>query len=257
MLALQVKLTMGEMAHMGADTVNIKAYEKYLKAQEYYYCRNREDSLAARQLFQEAIALDPEYAMAYLEVGWTYLDDIWLGMTKTPSESIAKAEEMAQKVISIRGFTAGENALLTGKYLMKKDLEKAIAYGEKAVEQSPNSAGVNSMLGVALRSNGQYDEAITRFKKALQLNPVKNINRLNNLAWAYLYSEQYDKAISAWNESLERNPDYLFAYMGLTIAYWLSGSKDQAQQAARHVLRIKLIFQSVIGKNDLTSKMKR
>ncbi len=238
MLALQVKLTMGEMARMGADTVNIKAYEKYLKAREHYLRRTWEETLVARQLFQEAIALDPEYAMAYLDVGWTYLDDIYLGMTKTPSESIAKAEEMAQKAISIHGFTAGENALLSGIHLLKKDWEKAIAYGEKAVEQSANSAGVHTVLGHALRSNGQYDEAISSYKKALRLNPVKNINRLDGLAWSYLFSKQYEKAISTWNETLERNPDYLFAYMGLTMAYWLTGSEDQARQAAKNVLRI-------------------
>jgi TolB-like protein/Flp pilus assembly protein TadD len=238
MVALQVKLTMGEQARMGADTGNIKAYEKYLKAREHYLRRTREESLVARQLFQEAIALDPEYAMAYVDVGWTYLDDIWLGMTKTPSESIAKAEEMARKAISIRGYTAGENALLSSIHLLKKDWDKAIAYGEKAVEQSPNRAGVHSVLGYALRSNGQYEEAISSLRKALQLNPVKNINRLDGLAWAYLYSKQYEKAISTWNEIVKRNPDYMYSYIGLTMAYWLSGSEDQARQAAREVLRV-------------------
>jgi adenylate cyclase len=238
MVALQVKLTMGDQARMGADTRNIKAYKKYLKAREHYLHRTWEETLVARQLFQEAIALDPEYAMAYIDVGWTYLDDIWLGMTKTPSESIAKAEEMVQKAISIRGLTAGENALLSGIHLLKKDWEKAIAYGEKAVEQSPSRAGVHSMLGYALRSNGQYDESISSYKKALQLNPVRNINRLDGLAWTYLYSKQYEKAISLWNETLERNPDFIFAYMGLTMAYWFTGSEDQARQAAQQVLRV-------------------
>ena len=238
MVALQVKLTMGDQARMGADTGNIKAYEKYLKAREHYLRRSWEETLVARQLFQEAIALDPEYAMAYIDVGWTYLDDIWLGMTKTPSESIAKAEEMVQKAISIRGLTAAVNALLSGIHLLKKDWEKAIAYGEKTVEQSPNRAGVHSMLGYALRSNGQYDEAISSYKKALQLNPVRNINRLDGLAWTYLYSKQYEKAISLWNETLERNPDFIFAHMGLTMAYWFTGSEDQARQAAQQVLRV-------------------
>jgi adenylate cyclase len=237
MIALQVKLTMGEVARLMADTVNIKAYEKYLQAQDHHRRRTMEDSLVARRLAQEAIDL----------VGWTYLDEVWFGMTKTPSESIAKAEEMAQKAASIRGFGEGENALLSSVHLLKKDLDKAISYAEKAVEQRPNFAYVHFHLAMALRSNGQYDEAILRYKKALQLNPIRPLTYLNNLAWAYLSSKQYEKAISIWNEVLERNPDYLFAYMGLTGAYWLTGSKDQAQQAAQHVLRINPKFSVSVG----------
>ncbi len=201
-----------------------------------------EETLIARQLFQEAIVLDSEYAQAYVETGWTYLDDIWLGMTKTPSESIVKAEEMAQKAVAIHGYTAGENALLSSIYLMKKDLDKAIAYARKAVEQNPNRAGIYTVLGMALRNNGQYDESILCLKKALKLNPVKNTNRLNNLAWTYLYSKQYDEAIGFWSDILERNPEHLHSYMGLTAPYWLHGSEDQARESARNVLRIKPNF---------------
>ena len=238
MVALQVELTEGEMARINADTVSIRAYEKYLKALKHYYRRTKEDSLIAQQLLREAIAIDSEYAGSYIWLGWTYLDDIWLGMTKTPSESITKAEEMVQKAAAIEGFMARENSLLCGIYLMKKDLDKAIASAEKAVQQSPNNSGIYVMLGMALRTNGQYEEAISSFKKALQLNPYKPIARLNNLAMAYLYSEQYEKAISIWKETIERNPDYLLAYMFLVQAYWLTGLEDQARQAAKHVLRI-------------------
>ena len=238
MVALQVRLTMGEMARLGAETVNVKAYEKYIKGREHYLRRNRDETLVARQLFQEAIALDPNYAQAYLEVGWTFLDEVWFGMTKKPSESIAKAEEMAQKAVSIHGLKAGENALLAGVYSLKKDWDKAVAHARKAVEQAPNYAGPVTMLAYALSRSGEYEEAITTYKKALQLNPVKNINRLSGLAFAYLFSKQYENAISTWNESLKQNPDYLFAYMGLTMAYWLSDKKDQARRAARQVLRV-------------------
>ena len=238
MVALQVKLTIGEMARMDADTVNIKAYEKFLKAQEHSFRETKEDVLVARRLAQEAIAIDPEYGAAYRLLGWTYLGDVWFGMSKTPSESIAKAEAMVQKAISIRGLTAGENALLSGIHLLKKDWDKAIFYAEKAVEQRPNYAGVNSMLGYALRSNGQYDESIIMFKKALQLDPVRPVAYLNGLALNYLFSKQYEKAIFTYNEILEHNSDYMYAYMGLTMAYWLTGSEDRARQAARQVLRL-------------------
>jgi adenylate cyclase len=239
MVALQVKLTMGEMARIHADTAtNIRAYEKYLKGLEHYFRRTKEDSLIAQQLLQEAITLDPEYITPYIRLGSVYLDEIWFGMTKTPSESIAKAEAMVQKAIDIKGDTARSYILLSHIYLLKKDLDKAIAHGEKAVEQTPSDATPHFILGMALRSNGQYEAAISSIKKALRLNPVKPLRQLNNLAWAYLGSQQQEKAISTWNETIERNPDYLFAYMGLTAAYWIAGFEDRARQAAKHVLRI-------------------
>ncbi len=106
MVALQVKLTTGEMARINADTVNdIRAYEKYLKGVEHFFRRNKEDSLIAQQLFQEAITLDPEYITPYIYLGHAYLDEVWFGMTKKPSESIAKAEEILGPFVPIGDFT--------------------------------------------------------------------------------------------------------------------------------------------------------
>jgi len=229
---------MGETARITADTVSIRAYEKYLKASEHFYRRTKEDSLIAQQLFQEAITLDPEFTAPYILLGQVYLDEIYFGMTKTPSDSIAKAEAMVQKAIAIRGHTSRANSLLGSIYILKKDLDKAIASAEKAVALTPNDARPHYVLGRALMWNGQYEAAISSHKKALQLNPVRPLHQLNNLAWAYLGSRQYEKAISTWNETIERNPDYLFAYMGLTVAYWVTGLEDRARQAAKNVLRI-------------------
>ena len=121
MVALRVKLTMGEMARINADTVtNIRAYEKYLKGFEHYWRRNKEDSIIAQQLFQEAITLDPEFIMPYILVGWTHLDEVWFRITDKPSESIAKAEAMVQKAIAIHGMTAMANSLLSHDLYIEK-----------------------------------------------------------------------------------------------------------------------------------------
>ena len=58
------------------------------------------------------------------------------------------------------------------------------------------------------------------------------------LACTYFYFKQYEKAISFWNETLERNPDFIFAYMDLTMAYWFTGSEVQARHAAQQGLRV-------------------
>jgi tetratricopeptide (TPR) repeat protein len=88
----------------------------------------------------------------------------------------------------------------------------------------------------------RFDEAIPIFKKAIRLNPVAPINYLNNLAWAYTNVGHYEKAISLWDKALKRNPNYLFGYTGLTIAFQWSGQEMKAREAAAEVLRIKPAF---------------
>jgi tetratricopeptide (TPR) repeat protein len=71
-----------------------------------------------------------------------------------------------------------------------------------------------------------------------ELSPLRPLTWVNTLAWAHLGNKQYDKAIQLWTEGIERNPDYLFAYQGLTVAYELSGNHEKARWAAENVMRI-------------------
>jgi len=194
---------------------------------------------------QEAIDIDPKYAAAYTIMGWLYLDEVWFGMTKSPAKSIEKAEQMVQKAISLRGYQAPVYRLLSSINLLKKDLDDAVEYGEKAVELGPNDASSHFIHGMALRFAGQYKEAISKFQKAIRLNPTKPINYLNNLGWSYLLAKDYESAILMFNEAIQRNPDYLFAYMGLSAAYNLSGNKEKSHWAAENVLRVKPKFSLV------------
>jgi tetratricopeptide (TPR) repeat protein len=122
--------------------------------------------------------------------------------------------------------------------LLKKDFDHAVEYGEKSVELGPNYSGAHFILGMALRYAGQYREAISEFEKAIRLDPITPINRLNNLGWSYLLAEEYESAILIFNKAIKRNPDYLFAYMGLSAAYNLSGDIEKSHWAAENVLRI-------------------
>jgi TolB-like protein/Tfp pilus assembly protein PilF len=243
MAALQIKLTVGTQADLKYDgTKNPEAYEKFLNARYHIIRRTKEDVRLGQQFAQEAIDIDPKYAAAYRMMGLLYLDEVWFGMTKSPAKSIDKAEQMAQKAISLRGYQAPDYVLLSSLNLLKIDFDKAIEYGEKAVELGPNNSSAHFFHGMALRYAGQYKEAISKFEKAIRLNPIKPINYLNNLGWSYLLAKEYESAIKVFNEAIQRNPDYLFAYMGLAAAYNLSGDKDKSNWAAENVLRIKPKF---------------
>jgi len=255
MAALQVKLSAADMGRLSSiKTTNLKAYEKFLKGNEHLLRRTEADVLEARRLAQEAIALDPEYGAAYLLLGYTHLDDIWFYRTKNRAKSLQTAEQLAQKAIDLSGQDATTHRLLSCVFLLRKQYEKAIVEAQKAVELSPNSANSNFVYGMVLRNAERHDEAIPVLQKAIRLDPVTPINYMNNLAWAYTFSEQYEKAIRLWNRTIERNPDYLFAYMGLTLAYQLSGNEVLAREAAAEVLRIKPTFSMALAEKRTVSK---
>ena len=255
MAELQVELTAADLGRLSSiKTTNLKAYEKFLKGNEHLFRRTEADVLEARRLAQEAIALDPEYGVAYVLLGWTHLDDIWFYRTKDRAKSLQTAEQLAQKAIDLSGQNDATHRLLSCVFLLRKQYEKAIVEAQKAVEFAPNSASSNFVYGMVLRTADRHDEAIPVLKKAIRLNPVTPINHLNNLAWSYTYSEQYEKAIPLWNRTIERNPDYLFAYMGLTCAYQLSGDGAKAREAADEVLRIKPIFSMKLAEKSFGTK---
>jgi adenylate cyclase len=101
---------------------NFKAYEAYLKGANFYFRRTRQDSIAARKLFEEAVDLDPNFTAAYTSLGFAYLDEVWFRITKTPEKSIEQAEQAAQKIIALTPDQPPPYNLLSMISLAKKPL---------------------------------------------------------------------------------------------------------------------------------------
>jgi adenylate cyclase len=239
MAELQVEIAEADWGQFSSTkTTNLKAYEKFLKGKEHIFRRTEADLLEARKLAQEAIDLDPEYGGAYILLAHTHVDDVWFRRTKDPAKSLQTAEQLAQKATDLSGQDSDSHRLLSMVFLLRNQHERAIIEAQKAVELSPNSAENHFSLGMALRLADRNDEAIPVLKKAIRLNPVTPIFYLNNLAFTYAFSGQYEKAIPLWERAVERNPDYLFAYSGLTWAYQMTGNEIKAREAAAEVLRI-------------------
>jgi adenylate cyclase len=240
MAGLQVNIAQQSLGRSSSiQTKNLKAYEKFLKGWELYFRRTEEDTLHARKIFKEAIALDPEYGAPYVMLGYTHLDDIIYWRTKDRAKSLQTADQFAQEAIELTGQNDFNLRLLSTIFMLRRQYDKAIIEIQKAIELSPNSAQAYFIYGTVLRFSGRNYEAIPIFKKAIRLNPYTPIEYLNMLAWAYFHTEQYEEAIPLWNKTIELNPDYLFAYQGLTGAYQMSGDEIKARESAAEILRIR------------------
>jgi tetratricopeptide (TPR) repeat protein len=234
-----VKLTEGEQARVWArGTENPKAYEKGLQALEYFRLFTPDGNTQARQVCEKALELDPEYTLVLVTLAWTHLRDVFLGWSKFPGQSIARAAELAQKALAVDDSSAGAHALLANIHLMKRQHEKAIATGERAVALSPNEADNIALLGMILRYSGRPEEAIELSRKAIRLNPMPPNWYLHNLGFAYCMTGQYEEAIELFKKVLHHNPDHFTALLVLAATYSLAGHEEEARATAAEVIRV-------------------
>jgi adenylate cyclase len=239
LLALQVKLTRGESARVYArNTDNLDAYMKFLRALHHSMRTNQEGTILARKLCEEAIALDPNYADAYRLLAQTHLMDIWFGWGKSTRESFKKAEELAQKSLTLDNTNALTIGLLGHIYLLKRQHDKAIAEGERAIALNPNSAYGYLLLAATYRFSGRAEEGIPLLEKAIRLQPYTPSSYYYQLGMAYNFTGQYDEAIAVLKKSLKRTPDHLLSLIGLTVAYSLADRMEEARATAAELLRV-------------------
>jgi TolB-like protein/Tfp pilus assembly protein PilF len=237
--AMQVKLTHGEQARLyGIGTNNLKAYLKFLQGRDYFFRMNREDNIRARQMLEEAIALDPGYSAPYSALAHTHIMDFWLRTSKSPKQSLAQASELAQKALTLNEFSSGAYALLAAISLIKRQHEKALAEAEQALTLSPNSADVHAVLGRILYYTGRPEEAIPLLKKALRLSPIPRGFYLYTLGLAYNMTGRYEEAIEACERAVEIEPNNVWSHVVLTCAYSLSERSADAHAQAAEVLKI-------------------
>jgi adenylate cyclase len=243
--ATQVKLTGGDVssAEKYAEKYyrrkqGLECYLKLMKAWGYWDRYNIEDVNLGRRMVEEAIAKCPENPMGYVHLGWCYQHDYWLGNTKSPRETLEKFTELAQKAISMDDSIASAHSLLCWSYILKREYDKAIAEGERAVALDPNDGSALDAYGTSLRFAGRPKEAIPLYQKATRLNPFGS-------SWLYLNSGQvlrdtgrFEEAVSEYKKAIQRSPDSILAHISLATCYSMMGREKEARAEALEVLRI-------------------
>jgi adenylate cyclase len=239
--ALQIKLTEGEQAGIYArGTDNLEAYLKAMKANWLQSQPTRESVVQARQLAEEAIKLDPDYAFPYKILGSYHMWAYWF--SKNPKESFNRGIGLFRKAIELDDSLAIAHIAL-GYYLMQaRKYDTALAEGKRAFELEPNSADVINGYATILTMVGEYDEAIPLFKDAIRLNPKPPTTYLRFYGIAYRDSGRYDEAIIQAQKATEQEPKDLIAWILLTSSLSLAGRDEEAKAAAKEILRLRPKF---------------
>jgi adenylate cyclase len=235
---LRVKLTEGETVRIQAKgTNNLQAYLNVLEATGYRNQHTKETTAVAKRLLEEAVRLDPNYAMAHTDLANTTAMELWTGASQSPQETLAKAMKSAQRAVELDSTSAEAQAAVSHVYLLSHQHDKAIEVGERAVSLNPNSARALFFLALALNHSFRGEEALPVLRQAILLNPMFP-QQYHNLGIAYRETGRYEEGIAEVKKALKLSPNYVLAHITLVTLYSYAGREDEARAAAAEVMRI-------------------
>jgi adenylate cyclase len=216
---LKLQLTLQEQGFIVRKTTdNLEAYDAFLRGVEYLWRSTKEGNAQARQLFEKAVALDPQYAEAYAWLAQTYWLE-WAWRWSADPQTLERALALAHQALTLDDSLPIAHTRLSGIYAQKQQYEQALAEGERAIALDPNNADSYAHQAEALTVAGRPEEALRLVAQAMRLNPHYPFWYSFELGFAYHMTGRYTEAIAALKESISRNPNGLPDHLVLATSY--------------------------------------
>jgi TolB-like protein len=216
-------------------TENPEAYKLYLQGVFYW---NQFNGAKAIECFQQAIAIDPNYALAYSGLGDAYLLRVITTGRSHPiasaDEALSKARQAAAKALELDRDLADAHGLMA-ILLWTQDYDFAGFEREinRAIELNPNYAEGHRRNGIRLLYLGQFEAARTELVKALDLDPLSNLSN-HSYAQTFVYEGRYDEAEARIKKNLQLDPRFGLFHVQLSTLYRLKGNyAEAAEQSAK------------------------
>ena len=208
-------------------TENTEAYQLYLKGRYYWNKRTPEDLKKGIGYFQQAIDIDPNYALAFAGLADSYIIFGNFGLLP-PKEVYPKARGAAQKALEIDGNLAeAQVSMAFVKALFEWDWQGADAGFKRAIELNPNYGPAHQWYGVYLAGAGRLTEAVAQAQRAQEVDPLSlTINSV--VGWMLYFDRQYDRAIEQEKKTLEMDPNFVLSYHYRGMAYEQKGMYPEA-----------------------------
>jgi tetratricopeptide (TPR) repeat protein len=209
-------------------TSDTTAYELYHKGRSLWEKRSGDNIPKAIAFYQQAIARDPNYALAYAGLSSAYiLAPFYTGADRREANS--KAKEAALKALGLDPNLA-EAHLALGKVLFFSEIDLAGAMREyqRAIELQPNDATAHHWLGNdTLTALGRFEEAIAQGKRAVELDPLSPVIN-TDFGTTFYYAHRYEESAKQLRKTLEIDPTFFYAHFNLGIALQAAGDLSGA-----------------------------
>ena len=226
---LQAKLSGSEKQMMAAQpTTDTIAYELYHKGRSLWGKRTGDNIPKAIAFYEQAIARDPNYALAYAGLASAHiLSPFYAGADRR--EAGSKAKEAALKALRLDPNLAEAHAAL-GKVLFVSEIDLAGATREykRAIELKPNDADAHHWFSNdSLAALGQFDEAIAEGKRSVELDPLSVVINAD-LGETFFYARRFDESVAQLRKTLEIDPTSFYTHYNLGIALQAKGDLSGA-----------------------------
>ena len=221
-VAATLELTLGKVELMRSSAKrpgNLDAWDFCLRGRAYMGEWTKESTAKAREMFERAIALDPNYSEAYADLAWSHSRDLLLESTEDRPASSAKMLEAARRAVELDDASWRARYRLSSAHMWRNEHDLALAEGRCAVDLNPMNAVARHALGNKLDLIGD-PEGIAMMEQAQTLNPQdpQRTMQLTFLARAYLNDNRHEAAAEAAREAIRLQPDYPNAHYVLAIA---------------------------------------
>ena len=236
--ALSVKLLSSEKKDIEKEsTGNTEAYTLYLKGRYYWNERTNESMDKAVKYFEEAVKLDPSFALAYAGLSDCYTISATYGWLM-PTECHPKAKAYALKAIEMDPRLAEPHASLGMVYAhYEHRWHEAEEEFKRTLELKPSYATAYHWHSFILRHMGRFEESYEQIKRAGELDPLSRIIGVD-VAQVLLILGKFKEAIEQCKRVIEVNPDYAYVHLYLGWAYYLDSRLDEAKDEMRNAVTL-------------------
>jgi TolB-like protein/Tfp pilus assembly protein PilF len=218
------------------QTKNLEAYNLHLKARYHFEKVTPEGFSKSREYCEQAIALDPNYAVAWCDLADYYLMVGFLGIMPPKSAKI-ECGKAVRKALELDESLPEAHAVSAVLCVEEYDWKGAEREFRRALELNPESTGVLTLYSLNyLLLLRRLDEAITVSRKALDLDPMSPLMH-GNLGLVYAVARRWDRALEEFNNSLEIDPHSGATYLRLALMHFWAGNYDEAIPAAEAAIR--------------------
>ena len=226
---LQLKLS-GESEKRLAKkyTDNDEAYQLYLRGQYHLARRSKPDLEKALDYFQQAIKLDPNFALAYVGMSYTYNNGTGNSFFSfSYEEGFSRAKNAAVRAVEIDPNLAEAHTALGYAHRLGWNWAEAEPEFKRALEIDPNNSKAHYYYGLFLQSVGRTGDSVREIKTAVELEPLALIMNAN-LAGAYLFDRQSQLGLEQAKKTFDLDPNFISGRFWLVYAYCANKKYDEA-----------------------------